>query len=73
MAGRTPSRKKCRIGYFGAKSGVQKLSKGVDEIVAVFIPGAFYGVEGVYEDFGLVSDEEVMFYLDKISELRTAI
>jgi predicted phosphoribosyltransferase len=55
-----------------SKSAVQKLSKEVDEVVAVLIPEVFYGVGGFYEDFEQVSDEEVMFYLDKLRELRKA-
>lgn len=53
-------------------SAVQKLSKEVDEVVAVLIPEEFYGVGAFYEDFEQVSDEEVMFYLDKLRELRKA-
>ena len=55
-----------------SKSAVQKLSKEVDEVVAVIIPEEFYGVGAFYEDFEQVSDEEVMFYLDKLRELRKA-
>ena len=55
-----------------SKSAVQKLSKEVDEVVAVLIPEEFYGVGAFYEDFKQVSDEEVMFYLDKLRELREA-
>ena len=55
-----------------SKSAVQKLSKEVDEVVAVLIPEEFYGVGAFYEDFEQVSDEEVMFYLDKLRELREA-
>jgi len=55
-----------------SKSAVQKLSKEVDEVVAVMIPEEFYGVGAFYEDFEQVSDEEVMFYLDKLRELRMA-
>lgn len=54
------------------KSAVEKLSKEVDEVVAVLIPDQFYGVGGFYEDFEQVSDEEVMFYLDKLREMRKA-
>ena len=68
-----PAAKNCRIGYFGAMSAVQKLSGEADEVVAVFMPGAFYGVEGIYEDFGVVGGEEVMFYPDKLRELVTAV
>ena len=55
-----------------SKSAVKKLSKEVDEVVAVLIPDEFYGVGVFYEDFEQVSDEEVMFYLDKLRELRKA-
>jgi putative phosphoribosyl transferase len=55
-----------------SRSAVQKLAKEVDEVVAVLIPEEFYGVGAFYEDFDQVSDEEVMFYLDKLRELRKA-
>ena len=55
-----------------SKSAVQILSKEVDEVVAVVIPEEFYGVGAFYENFEQVSDEEVMFYLDKFRELRKA-
>jgi predicted phosphoribosyltransferase len=55
-----------------SQSAVMKLSKEVDEVVAVMIPEKFYGVGAFYEDFSQVSDEEVMFYLDKLRELRKA-
>jgi putative phosphoribosyl transferase len=51
-------------------SAIQKLSKEVDEIVAVTIPEEFYGVGAFYEDFEEVSDEEVIYYLNKLRELR---
>jgi putative phosphoribosyl transferase len=38
----------------------------------VMIPEVFYGVGAFYEDFEQVTDEEVMFYLDKLRELRKA-
>src|ERR1035437_6998882 len=53
-----------------SKSAVQKLSKEVDEVVAVIIPEEFYGVGAFYENFEQASDEDVMFYLDKLRELR---
>ncbi len=53
-----------------SESAVRKLSIEVDEVVAVFIPEEFYGVGAFYEEFAQVSDEEVMFYLDKLRELR---
>ncbi|WP_018616619.1 phosphoribosyltransferase [Segetibacter koreensis] len=55
-----------------SKSAVQKLAKEVDEVVAVLIPEEFYGVGAFYKDFHQVSDEEVMFYLDKLGELKKA-
>jgi predicted phosphoribosyltransferase len=55
-----------------SRSAVRKLSKEVDEVVSVLIPEEFYGVGAFYEDFSQVSDEEVMFYLDKLRELREA-
>jgi len=55
-----------------SKNAVQKLSKEVDEIVTVLIPEEFFGVGAFYEDFEQVSDKEVMFYLDKLRELRKA-
>ena len=54
------------------QSAVRKLSKEVHEIVAVIIPEEFHGVGAFYEDFVQVSDEEVMYYLDKLRELRKA-
>ena len=55
-----------------SQSAIQKLSKEVDEVIAVLIPEEFYGVGAFYENFEQVSDREVMFYLDKLRELRKA-
>jgi predicted phosphoribosyltransferase len=55
-----------------SKSAVEKLYAEVDEVVAVMVPEKFYGVGAFYEDFEQVSDEEVLFYLDKLRELRKA-
>jgi len=52
-----------------SQSSVQKLSKEVDEVVAVLIPDVFYGVGAFYENFQQVGDEEVVYYLDKLREL----
>jgi len=49
-----------------SKSAVKKLSNEVDEVVAVLIPDEFYGVGAFYEDFEQVSDEEVIYYLNKL-------
>jgi len=55
-----------------SKSAIKKLSTEVDEVVAVMVPDEFHGVGAFYEDFGQVSDEEALFYLDKLRELRKA-
>ena len=44
---------------------VDKLSQEVDEVITVFIPEEFHGVGAFYDDFEQVSDEEVLYYLDK--------
>jgi len=44
----------------------------VDEVIAVLIPEEFYGVGAFYENFEPVDDEEVMFYLGKMNELKKA-
>lgn len=48
-------------------NAVEKLSEVADEIVSVLVPDEFYGVGAFYEDFQQVTDEEVKFYLDKLS------
>jgi putative phosphoribosyl transferase len=53
-----------------SKSAIEKLSKEVDEVIAVLVPESFSGVGAFYENFEQVSDEEVMAYLDK---LRTEV
>ena len=55
-----------------SRSAVIKLSKEVDEVIAVLIPEVFYGVGAFYENFEQVDDEEVMFYLEKMRELKKA-
>lgn len=55
-----------------SKSAMRKLSTEVDEVVAVMVPDEFHGVGAFYEDFGQVSDEEALFYLDKLREFRKA-
>ncbi|HET6766421.1 MAG TPA: phosphoribosyltransferase family protein [Chitinophagaceae bacterium] len=56
-----------------SESAIEKLSNEVDEVVAVLIPEIFYGVGAFYQDFEQVTDEEVMFYLDKLRELGQAV
>ena len=53
-----------------SKIAFYKLSKEVDEIVALLIPEIFHGVGEFYEDFEQVTDEEVNELLDKIIDLE---
>ena len=53
-----------------SKIAFYKLSKEVDEIVALLIPEIFHGVGEFYEDFQQVTDEEVIELLDKINDLE---
>ncbi|MFI5154047.1 MAG: phosphoribosyltransferase [Chitinophagales bacterium] len=55
-----------------SNSAVRMLSKEADEVIVALMPDEFYGVGACYEDFEQVSDEEVMFYLDKLREFRKA-
>lgn len=55
-----------------SESAVKKLSKEVDEVIALLIPEEFHGVGSFYLDFAQVTDEEVILYLDKLRELRQA-
>ncbi len=55
-----------------SQSAMRKLAKDVDEVVAVLIPIEFFGVGAFYDNFNQVSDEEVMYYLDKLRELKKA-
>ncbi len=55
-----------------SKSAVQALTMEVDEVIALMTPEPFFGVGVFYEDFGQVSDEEVMYYLDKWRNLKRA-
>lgn len=54
------------------QSALQKLSKIADDVIAVLTPGQFYGVGGYYEDFEQVTDQQVMYYLDKLREMKKA-
>jgi len=55
-----------------SKEAVQRLSKEVDDVVTVSIPEVFYGVGSFYQNFNEVSDDEVIFYLDKLRQLPKA-
>ncbi len=52
---------------------IQKLSKEADEVVVLLVPDTFYGVGAFYEDFKQVSDEDVLYYLDKLRDLGKAV
>ena len=53
-----------------SRSAVNKLAKEVDEIVVVYVPDQFYGVGAFYEDFEQVTDEQDIYYLEKMRELK---
>jgi putative phosphoribosyl transferase len=53
-----------------SSNAIEKIAPEVDEVVAVLVPEEFYGVGAFYDDFEQVSDEEVIYYLDKIKELK---
>ncbi|MBX9781714.1 MAG: phosphoribosyltransferase [Chitinophagaceae bacterium] len=55
-----------------SQNAVKKLATEVDEVIAVLVPENFYGVGAFYEDFTQVTDDEVMYYLDKFRELKMA-
>ncbi len=51
-----------------SESAVEKLSEVADEVVVLMIPPAFFGVSAFYENFEQVSDEEVIFLMDKLKK-----
>lgn len=55
-----------------SRNAVEKLKKEVDEIVCPLIPDTFFGVGAFYKNFEQVTDEEVIFYLEKLRGLRKA-
>lgn len=48
------------------ESAINKLSKEVDDVVVTLVPEFFSGVGAFYEDFYQVSDEEVIYYMEKL-------
>ncbi len=56
-----------------SESAILKLSQEVDEVIALSIPEDFFGVGAYYNDFKQVNDEEVVFYLNKLSELNKVV
>ncbi len=52
-----------------SQQAVEKLSREVDEVVTILSPEEFYGVGSFYDNFSQVSDEEVLYYLEKWKNL----
>jgi len=48
-----------------SREALKKLSEQADEVVCLLVPDDFYGVGAFYENFDQVSDEAVLFYLEK--------
>ena len=55
-----------------SRQAVNKLATEADEVIVVYVPPEFYGVGAFYDDFEQVDDEEVLFYLDKLREIKKA-
>jgi putative phosphoribosyl transferase len=55
-----------------SKDSLRRLTEEADVVVTVFEPDEFYGVGAFYENFKEVSDEEVIFYLEKLARLKKA-
>lgn len=55
-----------------SKPAVQLLGAEVDELVTVLVPETFYGVGGFYNDFKQVEDQEVIYFLNKLHEIKKA-
>lgn len=48
-----------------SREAIKKLSEQADEVVCLLVPDDFYGVGAFYENFDQVSDDEVLFFLEK--------
>ena len=55
-----------------AQSAVNKISRIADEVITVITPHIFHGVGAFYKDFSQISDEEVIFYLNRLKEFKKA-
>lgn len=55
-----------------AQSAVDRISRVADEVITVITPPVFHGVGAFYKDFSQVSDEEVIFYLNRLKEFQKA-
>jgi predicted phosphoribosyltransferase len=51
-------------------SAVEKLRSLVDEVITVYIPDYFTGVGAFYDNFEQVTDDEVLWYLNKLKNLQ---
>ena len=51
---------------------VEKLRSEVDDVIVLIMPYDFYGVGGYYEEFKQVTDDEVIYYLNKLNEIKLA-
>lgn len=56
-----------------SQAAIRKLSKEVNEVIALVVVEEFDGVGAYYEDFTQVTDEEAVIYLDKLREFRKAV
>lgn len=48
-----------------SQSAINKLAPEVDEIICPLVPDEFYGVGAFYERFNQVTDEDVIYYIEK--------
>jgi hypothetical protein len=51
-----------------SRLAASRLEGAVDELIYVLIPDEFQGVEGFYEDYHRIRDQEMFEYLDKCRE-----
>ena len=56
-----------------AKSAMQKLLPEVDELIALLVPETFESVSAFYRDFSQLTDEDVVYYLQAMRELRNVV
>jgi putative phosphoribosyl transferase len=53
-----------------SQSAVEKLEPFVEEMVVLLSPESFRSVGLFYSDFSQVTDEEVIYYLDKLNAIK---
>ena len=49
-----------------SRDAIEKLNKEVDEVISLLVPDVFYGVGAFYENFEEVTDDEVIYYLERL-------